>query len=173
MQREDLDEPELTRLATALGAELRPGDVLRLVGPMGAGKTTFVRALARGLGVHAPDRVCSPTFNICMIHPGSTPLVHVDLYRMSEVGAAGAESAAFEALGLGRIEELVEPGGMAGPAGGVLAVEWADLCDLDVPHALDVRLERNRGSDRRTLAVVGHGARGRQIARRWSTHWAP
>lgn len=70
-------------LGLRIGAQLRPGDLLILTGPLGAGKTTFTRGLAEGLGVRGP--VQSPTFVIARTHPslvGGAPLVHVDAYRL-------------------------------------------------------------------------------------------
>ena len=70
-------------LGRTIGERLRPGDLLILTGPLGAGKTTFTRGLADGLGVRGP--VQSPTFVIARTHPsvvGGAPLVHVDAYRL-------------------------------------------------------------------------------------------
>jgi len=70
-------------LGRRIGEQLRPGDLLILTGPLGAGKTTFTRGLAEGLGVRGP--VQSPTFVIARTHPslvGGAPLVHVDAYRL-------------------------------------------------------------------------------------------
>lgn len=70
-------------LGRRIGEQLRPGDLLILTGPLGAGKTTFTRGLADGLGVRGP--VQSPTFVIARTHPslvGRAPLVHVDAYRL-------------------------------------------------------------------------------------------
>ncbi len=70
-------------LGRRIGEQLRPGDLLILTGPLGAGKTTFTRGLADGLGVRGP--VQSPTFVIARTHPslvGEAPLVHVDAYRL-------------------------------------------------------------------------------------------
>ncbi|WP_246159961.1 tRNA (adenosine(37)-N6)-threonylcarbamoyltransferase complex ATPase subunit type 1 TsaE [Microbacterium rhizomatis] len=66
-----------------LGRMLRPGDLVVLTGPLGAGKTTLTRGIADGLGVRGP--VQSPTFVIARTHPslvGGAPLVHVDAYRL-------------------------------------------------------------------------------------------
>jgi tRNA threonylcarbamoyladenosine biosynthesis protein TsaE len=75
-------------LGERLAAELGAGDLVVLSGPLGAGKTVFVRGLARGLGVAGP--VTSPTFVIAREHrplPGGAgvPLVHVDAYRLGGV----------------------------------------------------------------------------------------
>lgn len=74
---------EMERLGRSLGEQLQPGDLLVMTGPLGAGKTTFTRGLAEGLGVRGP--VQSPTFVIARTHPslvGGAPLVHVDAYRL-------------------------------------------------------------------------------------------
>lgn len=70
-------------LGLRIGEQLQSGDLLILTGPLGAGKTTFTRGLAEGLGVRGP--VQSPTFVIARTHPslvGGAPLVHVDAYRL-------------------------------------------------------------------------------------------
>ena len=99
--------PEETEAAAArLAGHLRRGDLLLLVGELGAGKTTFVRGLARGMGLEAD--VMSPTFQLVRVYPGPLQLAHVDLYRLSN-------TAELADLGL---EELLEEG--------VVAVEWGD-----------------------------------------------
>lgn len=73
----------MENLGLRIGEQLQPGDLLILTGPLGAGKTTFTRGLAEGLGVRGP--VQSPTFVIARTHPslvGGAPLVHVDAYRL-------------------------------------------------------------------------------------------
>lgn len=97
---------ETEAAAARLAAHLRPGDLLLLVGPLGAGKTTFVRGLARGLGV-AGD-VMSPTFQLVRLYPGPLPLAHADLYRLGS-------SAELGDLGL---DDLLDAG--------VVAIEWGD-----------------------------------------------
>lgn len=95
-------------LAAALAAELGPGDVVLLSGPLGAGKTCFVQGLAKALG-HAQGAL-SPTFQLVREHRGGRlDLYHIDLYRLS--GPA-------EAAGLG-LEEYFD-------AQGVCAVEWPE-----------------------------------------------
>ncbi|MFC4222669.1 tRNA (adenosine(37)-N6)-threonylcarbamoyltransferase complex ATPase subunit type 1 TsaE [Lysinibacter cavernae] len=71
-------------LGILLGRQLKPGDLVALTGPLGAGKTTLTRGIGEGLGVRGP--VTSPTFVLARTHPslvGGPPLVHVDAYRLS------------------------------------------------------------------------------------------
>jgi tRNA threonylcarbamoyladenosine biosynthesis protein TsaE len=133
----ELDEPHMCSWAEALGARLRGGDVVLLRGEMGAGKTTLVRALARGLAVARPERVCSPTYTICMIHPGPIELVHLDLFRLGEDGPIG--DAAFESLGLEHDE-------LPGPDR-VLVVEWSELWREPPAEHLELTLERVPGRE--------------------------
>lgn len=75
------DADESVAFGAALGELLAPGDVLILSGPLGAGKTTITKGIARGLGV--TDAITSPTFVIAHVHRGTTvQLVHVDAYRL-------------------------------------------------------------------------------------------
>ena len=78
--------PEETEaLAARLAGTLEPGDVVSVVGDLGAGKTTFVRGAARALGVTEP--VASPTFTIGHRYDGPTPVAHLDLYRFPGLDA--------------------------------------------------------------------------------------
>jgi tRNA threonylcarbamoyladenosine biosynthesis protein TsaE len=82
-RREIATADEMEQLGLRIGEQLEAGDLLILTGPLGAGKTTFTRGLAEGLGVRGP--VQSPTFVIARTHPslvGGAPLVHVDAYRL-------------------------------------------------------------------------------------------
>ena len=107
-------------MAEGLAARLRAGDVLLLSGALGAGKTAFVRGLARGLDID-PDEVSSPTFTLLHEYGGGRlRLFHADLYRLGPGGAAD--------LGLDdtRVQE------------GVLAVEWPDRLARPVAGAIVV-----------------------------------
>ncbi|MDQ3069910.1 MAG: tRNA (adenosine(37)-N6)-threonylcarbamoyltransferase complex ATPase subunit type 1 TsaE, partial [Acidobacteriota bacterium] len=76
-------EAETEAVASAFAEQLQPGDVLLLEGPLGAGKTAFVRGLALGLGI-PPETVTSPTFTLIQEYAGGRlRLHHADLYRLT------------------------------------------------------------------------------------------
>ena len=121
----------------AWGEAMREGDLLLLVGDLGAGKTTLVRGLARGLGISFG--VKSPSFAIHLPYPGRLVLNHLDLYRVQ------APSDLAE-LGL---EELFDQ------EGSVSVVEWGERLGQEAPSwAVWVRIEDPGGEDRR-LRVNG------------------
>ena len=127
------NEDETAAAGERLAATLRPGDVVLLYGELGAGKTAFVRGLARGLGAPEAD-VSSPTFTIIQEYAGRLVLYHVDLYRL--------EPKEVDDLGL---DELVS-------ADGVVAIEWAERWHGRPDDAIEVRLE-HAGEDRRQIVV--------------------
>ncbi len=93
MEKSGLDEAALEDLAARVAGALEPGDVVVLSGEVGAGKTTFVRAAARTLGVR--DRVTSPTYQFARGYDGwanGRPVTvnHLDLYRLEGIEAPDA-----------------------------------------------------------------------------------
>lgn len=88
---------------------LKKGDIVGLVGELGAGKTCFIQGLARGLKVPEDCYVSSPTFTILKIYPGNVNLYHFDFYRLSD-------PAEFDDLAF---EDYVNEGG-------IVVIEWAD-----------------------------------------------
>ncbi|MDQ7006787.1 MAG: tRNA (adenosine(37)-N6)-threonylcarbamoyltransferase complex ATPase subunit type 1 TsaE [Acidobacteriota bacterium] len=118
------DEPQTELAGEALARHLVGGEVLSLTGTLGAGKTVFVRGLARGLGLPG-EPVCSPSFVLATLHEGRPGLLHVDLYRL-------ADGAGIDDLG---IEEAMEERH-------VVAVEWGErLPAWLAPHAWRIRIE--------------------------------
>jgi tRNA threonylcarbamoyladenosine biosynthesis protein TsaE len=128
-------EEQTSAAGEEIASALAPGDVLLLDGELGAGKTAFVRGLARGLGLPA-DEVTSPTFTLIQEYraPGSgLVLYHADLYRL--------EPREVDDLGLGELSE-----------DGILAVEWPDRWTNPPTSAYHVRIQ-HRGGDRRSIAI--------------------
>src|SRR3954447_14376000 len=79
----DLPDPAATEaLGRRLGDLLFPGAVVGLVGPLGAGKTYLVRAIAEGLGIQHSGAVTSPTFVLIQEYAGRLPIYHFDTYRL-------------------------------------------------------------------------------------------
>jgi tRNA threonylcarbamoyladenosine biosynthesis protein TsaE len=122
---------ETEEAGTRLGERLRSGDVVLLTGELGAGKTTFVRGVAQGIGSHAP--VASPTFQLVRVYPGRVQLAHVDLYRVEN-------STELRDLGL---EELAEQG--------AVVVEWGDRLEVDGAAIIDIE---HLGGDRRLIRTI-------------------
>jgi tRNA threonylcarbamoyladenosine biosynthesis protein TsaE len=140
---------DMKQLGYRLGGILEIGDVVALVGPLGAGKTTFVQGLAEGLGVPAERHVASPTFALVNQHPGRVDLVHVDFYRVktpAELPELGLEEAYDQAA---------------------TAIEWADRFPDWLPaDALHVAIEIAE-NDGRFLRVHGSGRRSRALTLAW------
>ena len=107
-----------------MGAQLEPGQIVLLQGPMGSGKTTLTKGIGTGLGVN-PDSITSPTYTIVHIYSGRIPVHHVDLYRLEEESQLDA----FDP------EELIPPEGVS-------LIEWPDLIREGLPEAptLEIRL---------------------------------
>jgi tRNA threonylcarbamoyladenosine biosynthesis protein TsaE len=143
LELEGLDETALERLAAKLAAHLEPGDVVVLAGEVGSGKTTFVRAAARALGVEG--RVTSPTYQIARGYEGAAqgrPVIvnHLDLYRLE-----GLEDR--DAL---ELDDYLDPGA-------VTFVEWAEPVLGLIENPTVVRIAHQTPTTRR-VSVSGPAA---------------
>ena len=136
---------ETLDFGASLGVASRPGDVVALIGDLGAGKTWLTKGIARGLGVE-PKEVTSPTFVLMHVHDGRLPLYHFDAYRLG--GAAAL-------LDLGADEVLFGEG--------VSVVEWADRVTAALPEdRLEVRIEVT-GEAERQLDFTATGPRSEAL----------
>lgn len=137
----DTHSADQTRaLGQQIGQATQPGDLLLLVGELGAGKTCLTQGIARGMGIDSYVR--SPTFVLATEHSGRLMLYHIDLYRLDRID---------EIQDIG-IDEYVE-------SEGVCVVEWADKAIAVFPKEhLSIELEHT-GEDSRTLTLTAHGSR--------------
>ncbi len=147
--RIELDAPtaEDTRaIGAALAELLEPGDAVALTGELGAGKTTLVQGVARGLGFEGT--VVSPTFTLVREYRARLTVHHVDIYRLDRVQ---------EVLDLG-FEEMADEQG-------VLLVEWGDAVEglLPADH-LSIELTVPGPDEHRRLVLVGAGGA-------WAARW--
>ncbi len=144
--------PEMTFEAGRLLAPLlRAGDVIGLVGDLGAGKTLLTQGIAAGLLVPKEVRVTSPTFSLINEYAGGRlPMVHVDLYRIE----AQAE---LEHIGL---EEMLDNAGVS-------AVEWCEKFSVLPDDHLLVTLIID-ADNARTLSARGMGERSQKLAQLWA-----
>lgn len=139
-------------LGVALGRLLRPGDFVALLGELGAGKTEFARGVAKGCGV-PPDEVASPTFALIHRYQGRIPLVHADLFRLTDED---------DLFGTGYFE-------LRDTADAAVLVEWADRIPSAVPEdALEVRFSAGESSDERRLSVTPTGPVARERLGEWT-----
>lgn len=138
------DPAATERLGEWLGAQLQAGDCVGLVGELGAGKTTFVRGLARGLGLDDPDAVSSPTYLLVVEHPGRTRLLHADAYLPGKLLGFLAD---------GGLEYLFDPAA-------VVVVEWADRVAQHLPERtlwLELALAPDGGRRVRARGATSRG----------------
>ncbi len=133
---------ETIRVGRDIGRRLLIGDVVALVGELGAGKTQFIKGLAAGVGIENSAYVSSPSFTLIHEYPGQMPFYHIDLFRLGK--EQEAEELGLEDYFLGR---------------GITAIEWADRIPSLLPKELlfisIVYVDKNM----RSLEIVGKGKR--------------
>lgn len=133
---------EMHALGITLAKQLNAGDLVILIGPLGAGKTTLTRGVGQGLGVEG--NVSSPTFVIARTHKrfGLAPLVHVDAYRLGSPA---------------ELDDLDIPF-----ASSIVFIEWGKGLTQDISeHWLEVELARDTtgANENRQLKITGYGQR--------------
>ena len=141
------ETPEQTReVGDVLATFLRPRDTVILTGDLGAGKTTLVQGIGRGLGVE--EHVASPTFTLVREYAGRLDVAHVDVYRLD------------------RVQDVVDLGldEVGGPER-VLLVEWGDAVEELLPgDRLVIELTTNGVDETRRITIVPQG-------RSWAARW--
>jgi tRNA threonylcarbamoyladenosine biosynthesis protein TsaE len=146
---------ETESFGNTIGRLLRGGEVLALIGELGAGKTALVRGIVAGLGAPTAS-VTSPTFLLVHEYKGRLPVIHIDLYRLQKPEET-------ESIGLS--DYLTDDV--------VVAIEWADRFPQLLPEdRLEVRLAHRTRTTRRAL-VQARGSRARSLLARIKKVWYP
>ena len=133
---------ETIRVGKDIGQRLLAGDVVALVGELGAGKTQLIKGLAAGVGIENSAYISSPSFTLIHEYPGEIPFYHVDLFRL------GREQEAEE-LGL---EEYFQ-------GRGITAIEWADKIPSLLPQELLFISIASMDKNIRSVEISGRGER--------------
>jgi tRNA threonylcarbamoyladenosine biosynthesis protein TsaE len=133
---------ETVRIGKSIGSRLLPGDVVALVGELGAGKTQFIKGLAAGVGIGNPLYISSPSFKLINEYPGKITLYHIDLFRLE--GEKEAEELGLEDYFQGR---------------GISAIEWADKIPISLPKERLLVHIAYTGKSTRSIEISGKGKR--------------
>ena len=137
-------------LGAALARLLAPGDLIALVGGLGAGKTCFASGVVDGLGIPASQFCGSPTFTLVNEYEGRIPLYHIDLYRLQ-----APED--LEDVGLDHY--------LRGE--GACLIEWFDRFPDELPAERLTVLFTHDSPEQRTITVLGLGTRAVALGQRW------
>ena len=135
-----LDKPESTMsLGSTLTKKFPDLRILLLSGPLGAGKTTLVKGIAKGLNIQDP--ISSPTFPLSQHYQfGSPPLIHLDLYRIEETNRAN--------------EFFLQEEEEATAMGAVIVVEWSERLSLQMHDAWRGKLEYSSNNQSRIFQLI-------------------
>lgn len=126
---------ETVALGRTLGRQLKGGEIIAIVGPLGSGKTHLIKGIAMGAGALDSNTVNSPTFVIVNQYEGRLDIYHIDAYRLDSI-------AEFESLGF---DDLCYPES-------VVLIEWADKVEAALGATDPIRIElRHEGPDTRTI----------------------
>lgn len=137
---------EMQDFGQKLGSNLKGGELIELIGDVGAGKTTFVKGLALGLGIY--DEVQSPSFTISRKYVGreDIELAHYDFYRLSDAGIMKNE-----------IEESIHD------KTSVTVIEWADVVSGVLPSDRVIVSIETTGENTRQISVEATGGNSKKI----------
>ena len=134
---------EMRELGAKLATHLKPGDLLVLRGNLGAGKTALTQGIGKYLGI---TDVTSPTFVIARSHKGSTPLIHVDAYRLL---GSGSQSFEIDDLDLDTSRD-----------GAITVIEWGEAVAARLHEDyLLVDIAFGAKEDEREVSFIGYGKR--------------
>jgi len=141
---------ETIRIGKRIGELLHRGDVVALLGELGAGKTQLIKGLAKGAGVKNSKYITSPSFTLINEYSGKIPFYHIDLFRLN---------GEREAEGLG-LEEYLH-------GQGITAIEWADrILPLLPEETLRIHIHYT-GKHSRSIEIVGKGERFQELMNRF------
>ena len=130
---------ETEKFGKKLGSLLQGGDIISLIGDLGAGKTTLTKSIGKGLGVE--DYITSPTFTLINEYKGRVWVYHFDVYRLE-----GTE----DLLDLGYEDYFYSDG--------VVIIEWADkIKDILPKDRVDIKIEKCNELDNRIICISGIG----------------
>ena len=130
------------RIGEILGGLLPPDSVVVLTGPLGSGKTIFVKGMATGL--HITDPVVSPSYTIAALYEGDLPLTHIDLYRTGN-------DEELELLGFDEISDRK----------GITAIEWGEKADRFLDESA-IRVSISIGENDERRIVISNVDKGLQ-----------
>ncbi|MFC1806761.1 tRNA (adenosine(37)-N6)-threonylcarbamoyltransferase complex ATPase subunit type 1 TsaE [Candidatus Omnitrophota bacterium] len=136
------DMSQTKDLGRKIAGLLKPGDVLALTGDLGAGKTTFTKGIAKGLGVDNPDYVNSPTFVLVKEYAGRANLYHFDFYRINNASEVEYLSP----------QEYYDKGG-------IVVIEWAEKFKELLPDEYLHVIINIKSEKEREFKFKGHGKR--------------
>jgi tRNA threonylcarbamoyladenosine biosynthesis protein TsaE len=132
------NSPEATEeIGFKIGKKLKAGDIVRLYGELGAGKTTMVKGIARAFGIDRKD-ITSASFTIIAEYPGNPPFFHIDLYR-TFAGADLDNTGIWDCIG----------------SHSVCVIEWAEHAEDELPADSIKVMIKDAGEDLREIILEG------------------
>ena len=138
------DAAQTRSLGELIGQRLLPGDLITLQGELGAGKTTMVQGIARGLGIK--ENATSPTFVLIVEHEGKIPLLHLDAYRLEN---RSGEPICYDALRDAGVLDLLDR------EDAVKIVEWPErIADVLPRPRFQIRIQSGATDDERHIEII-------------------